>query len=247
MKTLSVIFLLFAFATSVFAGQDSLFVEIKGDTVKIWNTDVYINCCYNLRFDVSIAIDSINIIQLDTGKDWCTCMCTFDLCTSITGLTPGTYYVYVYRYLPYADSIFVGMVSFTIINPGSSTFSTAGYQSECKVAVSVPDDKPDVPMQFTVWQNYPNPFNPVTTIRYQLAYVGRDAISTYNVTLKIYNLLGQEVATLVEKKRDAGSYQVIWNATCFPSGVYFYRLVVSPSNPLKIANQIKTGKMSLIR
>ena len=66
-------------------------------------------------------------------------------------------------------------------------------------------------------QNYPNPFNPSTTINYELP------ITNY-VELSIYNVLGQKVATLVDKKQAAGRYQVEWNAGAFASGVYYYRL-----------------------
>ncbi len=66
-------------------------------------------------------------------------------------------------------------------------------------------------------QNYPNPFNPSTTISYQLAAEG-------HATLKVYNLLGEEVATLVNERLGAGSFTTEWNAAQLPSGIYFYRL-----------------------
>ena len=65
--------------------------------------------------------------------------------------------------------------------------------------------------------NYPNPFNPSTTISYQLALDSQ-------VDLSIYNLLGQRVSTLVSQKQPAGTYNVEWNASDLPSGVYFYQL-----------------------
>ncbi len=65
--------------------------------------------------------------------------------------------------------------------------------------------------------NYPNPFNPSTTINYQLAANGF-------TSLKIYDVLGKEVATLVNEKQDAGTYSVQWNASVYSSGVYFYKL-----------------------
>jgi hypothetical protein len=66
-------------------------------------------------------------------------------------------------------------------------------------------------------QNYPNPFNPVTNIKYQ---IGENSF----VTLKIFDVLGREVAVLVNENLKAGQYQVDWNAGDYPSGVYFYRL-----------------------
>jgi hypothetical protein len=66
-------------------------------------------------------------------------------------------------------------------------------------------------------QNYPNPFNPVTVINWQLAAGGR-------VELNIYNLLGQLVASPLSGWRNAGKHQVEWDASGFPSGVYYYIL-----------------------
>lgn len=74
-----------------------------------------------------------------------------------------------------------------------------------------------IPDHYWLEQNYPNPFNPSTTIRFALPK------SEY-VTLKIYNLLGKEVATLADGYYSAGEYKVEWVATDLPSGVYFYRL-----------------------
>ncbi len=75
----------------------------------------------------------------------------------------------------------------------------------------------NLPVQFSLSPNYPNPFNPSTTIRFALPK------SAY-VTLKIFNLLGQEIGTLVNEKLLAGEYDVLWNAPGLPSGVYLYRI-----------------------
>ncbi len=74
-----------------------------------------------------------------------------------------------------------------------------------------------IPSAFVLHQNYPNPFNPKTMINYQLPM-------TSEVQLSIFNLLGQKVATLVDKNQNAGTYQVEWDANTFASGVYYYRL-----------------------
>jgi subtilisin family serine protease len=74
-----------------------------------------------------------------------------------------------------------------------------------------------LPKQFSLSQNYPNPFNVSTTIQYQLPV-------TSFVKLAIYDLTGHKVATLVNRKQEAGNRTVLWDATGFPSGVYFYRL-----------------------
>jgi sialate O-acetylesterase len=74
-----------------------------------------------------------------------------------------------------------------------------------------------VPLTFALEQNYPNPFNPSTTINYQLP-------TTNMVSLKIYNLLGQEVETLVNERQPAGKYQVEFDASKLASGMYIYRI-----------------------
>ncbi len=74
-----------------------------------------------------------------------------------------------------------------------------------------------VPSEFKLFQNYPNPFNPRTTISWQ------SPISSWQ-TLKVYDILGNEVVTLVDEFYHAGSYEIDFDATKLASGIYFYRL-----------------------
>lgn len=73
------------------------------------------------------------------------------------------------------------------------------------------------PMQFVLEQNYPNPFNPTTTIKFNIP-------ANENVSLKVYNILGDEIATLINEKMNAGSHEVQFNASEYSSGIYFYTL-----------------------
>lgn len=82
------------------------------------------------------------------------------------------------------------------------------------VALAKPDAIPD---RFELSQNYPNPFNPTTTIAYSL-------IEPTQVSLKVYDMLGREVTTLVDEYKEAGEHKVEFNANGIPSGVYFYRI-----------------------
>ena len=75
----------------------------------------------------------------------------------------------------------------------------------------------EIPTGFSLDQNYPNPFNPGSTIKFSLPRTGF-------VTLKVYNLLGEEVATLVAENLSVGKYQIEWDASGLSSGVYYYRL-----------------------
>jgi hypothetical protein len=89
-----------------------------------------------------------------------------------------------------------------------------------------------VPQTYELSQNYPNPFNPTTEIRFQVPVVS-------NVKLVVYNLLGQEVAVLVNERKEAGSYQVAFNGANLASGVYLYQL--------KAGSFVQTLKMLLVK
>ena len=88
------------------------------------------------------------------------------------------------------------------------------------------------PMQFQLYQNYPNPFNPNTVISYQLPVNG-------NVTLKVYDVLGNEIVTLLNEEKPAGSYEVEFIGTGLPSGIYFYQL--------QTGSYVETKKMILMK
>ncbi|MCY7363539.1 MAG: SBBP repeat-containing protein [Ignavibacteria bacterium] len=83
--------------------------------------------------------------------------------------------------------------------------------------IGIYENSTEQPNNFSLFQNYPNPFNPTTKINYELR------ITNY-VSLKIFDVLGHEVESLVDEKQNAGSYTAIWNASEYPAGIYFYRL-----------------------
>ncbi|NWG27485.1 MAG: T9SS type A sorting domain-containing protein [Ignavibacteriaceae bacterium] len=87
-------------------------------------------------------------------------------------------------------------------------------------------------IEYSLSQNYPNPFNPTTTINYSIKTTGL-------VTLKVYDMLGVEVASLVNENQEAGNYSVTFNASELPSGIYFYTLTSG--------NFIVTKKLILLR
>jgi hypothetical protein len=93
---------------------------------------------------------------------------------------------------------------------------------------------------FTLEQNYPNPFNPSTSIRYTISSViASGAKQSQLVTLKVYDILGNEVATLVNEEKPAGSYEVKFDATGLSSGIYFYKLQAGTFTETKKMTMIK--------
>ena len=135
----------------------------------------------------------------------------------------------------YANSICVdnsGYVYVTGCSMGVGTgwdFATIKYT---QTPSSLEENPQNIPAVFKLYENYPNPFNPSTVISYQLPIGG-------NVTLKIYDILGNEMAKLVDEYKPAGTYEVTWYAENLPSGVYFYRL--------QAGSFIETKKMLLIK
>ena len=103
---------------------------------------------------------------------------------------------------------------------GSSDYSGGRICTTIKYAqspTSVGEKVVSLPASFALKQNYPNPFNPTTTIGFSVS------VSTH-CTLRIFNLLGQELSTLVDELKAPGSYTTTWNGANKPSGVYLYRL-----------------------
>ena len=126
-----------------------------------------------------------------------------------------------------------------IVNYDSSTFpgyfnlkfklAINGYTfwtDSMKLAVTGVAPRPQLPTVYSLMQNYPNPFNPTTEIRYQISEVS-------NVSLKVYDVLGREVRTLVNRKQGPGTYEVQFDASGLASGVYFYKLQAGPYTEIK--------------
>jgi len=83
----------------------------------------------------------------------------------------------------------------------------------------------EIPEQYSLYQNYPNPFNPSTKIKFDIGTPLPPFSKGGIVTLKIFDVIGREISTLVNEQLNSGTYEVEWNASNYPSGVYFYRLI----------------------
>ncbi len=94
-----------------------------------------------------------------------------------------------------------------------------------------------IPKEFYLYQNYPNPFNPTTTIKYSVPNVGTS--HDLSLQIKVYDILGREVATLVNKPHQPGNYSIDFNASGLTSGVYFYQL--------QAGDFVQTKKLILLR
>jgi len=108
------------------------------------------------------------------------------------------------------------------------------------IVTGIKDIKKLAPTHYSLEQNYPNPFNPSTSIGYQLA--GKS-----HVTLKVYDLLGRELATLVDEVKSSGSYTATFNASSLPSGVFFYRLTTNAISSGQTQSFSSVKKMLLLK
>ena len=102
-----------------------------------------------------------------------------------------------------------------------------------RIISSVEEEVVDlVPTGYSLSQNYPNPFNPITTFRYSIPTQSK-------VVIKVYDILGNEIATIMDEEKSVGTYELTWNAASLPSGIYFYQL--------KAGDYSNTKKMILLK
>ena len=112
------------------------------------------------------------------------------------------------------------------------------YDGSNYIRTGVNETQSTIPKTFSLSQNYPNPFNPSTTIEYSLPL-------SSTVTIKIYSILGQEVATLINSEQAAGYYKTVWNASRLASGMYFLRVTAQSVDGKQSFTQVK--KMMLMK
>lgn len=147
--------------------------------------------------------------------------------------TGGTAYAGVWWQHPSGGKVVFWAFGFEAINDSAAGANSKGQAMTAVLnwfsgITSTPEVEPitGVPSVFELKQNYPNPFNPVTTISYAIPAEGM-------VSLKVYDLLGKEVATLVHQKQEAGRHSVQFNASHLSSGMYLYKLVMGANVQVK--------------
>jgi hypothetical protein len=124
-------------------------------------------------------------------------------------------------------------------------FSIIGLDTRLTDEIVTVTNEKSIPNTFTLEQNYPNPFNPTTKIKFTIpSVIASGAKQSQFVTLKVYNLLGNEVTTLVNEEKPAGAYEVTFDSHSgevrnLPSGIYFYQL--------KAGSFVETKKMILLK
>lgn len=132
----------------------------------------------------------------------------------------GNYQIYTYNLGSFSTSpyVYIGFRYYMDCNTdGYVVFLDDVYVGP---PVSVNQIGSNIPTSFSLYQNYPNPFNPVTTIKFDVA-------KSENIKIVVFNTLGAEVKTVLNERKNPGTYEVKFDASGLPSGVYFYRMITS--------------------
>jgi hypothetical protein len=159
--------------------------------------------------------------------------------TTPININPGSNYILTVRFSPTSQGLKSANLIIAHNAVGSpTTVNLNGTGSLPNIVESLPSNT------YVLNQNYPNPFNPSTRIEYSLP-------ENSNVILTIYNSLGIEIRVLVNQRQSAGRYSVEWSPDSetggLPSGVYYYKLVVSGANPLQTDKIVQVKKMMYVR
>ena len=184
----------------------------KGTVTLNWTTSTETN---NLGFEIER-----NIIQSESDGEWIT-----------IGFKEGhgtTTEIQNYQFIDNISDIQATSLSYRL--------KQIDYDGSYEYSDEVLVDNP-APVDYALQQNYPNPFNPSTMIRYEIPGQARN--DNMLVVLKVYDVLGNEIATLVNEEKPAGTHEVKFSATALPSGIYFYRI--------QSGVFIQTKKMILLR
>ncbi|MCW8803918.1 MAG: T9SS type A sorting domain-containing protein, partial [Ignavibacteriaceae bacterium] len=167
-----------------------------------------------------INVDDVKIeLSTDNGTNWST----------IIGSTPnnGTYAWTVTA----QDSSDECLIRITNVANGF-VYDVSDGAFTIDIISTVEEVQEGVPSEFGLAQNYPNPFNPVTHIKYQVP-------STSQVSIKIYDLIGREVAVIVDEVKEVGTYEIKFDARNLASGVYLYRMIAGNFTSVRKFNVLK--------
>jgi hypothetical protein len=216
-------------------------VETAGTNVQLYQPGLTFNAdaWYTLRFkaysktghDMSVHIHKHGSPYTDYGLDgwtvplgpaWAEYSRTFQTRNFTGTVNDGRLRLWLAPFAADGDEYFVDDVSLTL-NSGS------GIPAKETVSQQSSDTGPG---QSSLLQNFPNPFNPVTNIRFTL-------VTREKTTIQVYDILGREVATLVNEVKEPGSYTVVFDASNLPSGVYLYRM--------KAGSIVQTKRLTVVK
>jgi len=192
-------------------GRDKLVQQFIADYLYIASS-VYLPA----QIDVLVSTDNVNFT--DVGN------------LTLPNIPPGTL-ASSYKCINTLSSAVGARYVKYRVTPGGSCIFDDEYEVRSNDVTGIETEK-EIPGNYSLFQNYPNPFNPTTIIQYNVLSFGK-------VVLKVYDLLGREVATLVDKQQNAGQYSVFFNASRLSSGVYFYKI--------QAGSYTETKKMMLIK
>jgi hypothetical protein len=170
------------------------------------------------------GFSGVGLYQLNSGDTTWTAVNT-------TGL-PSTYAIEQYAVV--GTTMFMTGLDMSV----SLKTTTEVWKRALSQVTEVREVSSNVPQAFSLEQNYPNPFNPTTNFGFRIANAAL-------VTLKIYDVLGREVTTIVDKELQTGTYQASWDASTHASGVYYYRLQARPINGEQTGSFTQTNKLIL--
>ena len=220
----------------------------SGDSIKLLRYDTLMNSI--IEYDYNITSGESVFLRLDALKNECWNYFFTEVCCNLvdtsmvfgqiktrkgfstySGPTPP-FWVYILMKDIGPTSIFDDQSwGFTVFTQYDLVYARINGVEYGQV-VSIDEDKLKLPTSFYLYQNYPNPFNPTTTISWQSPIYSRQLI-------KVYDVLGNEITTLIDEYKPAGSYEIKFDAAQLSSGVYFYKLQTS--------GFVETKKMILIR
>jgi hypothetical protein len=219
-------------------GQPSSFVPVDIDNEPRNMFYPYMGADENLEYPLPVELVSFSAEILDNKVmlKWITATETNNQGFEIERMDGNTKWKKIGYIAGYGTATEPKSYSFTDANVSSGKYQyrlkqidfsgASAYSSNIEIYVSF------IPLAFSLEQNYPNPFNPVTKISYALP-------SASMVDLKVYNVLGQLIITLVNEEKPAGFYEIDFNAADLPSGVYMYRITAG--------DYVQTKKMLLLK
>jgi hypothetical protein len=215
--------------------MDYVLAEVDGGNLVLHHKYAAYNCCPDpFTFAMTSSNDSLYVTEREVLTMPCSCLCCYNLSTTVEGLAPGEWHI-VYRWLDddpwgWRDSHLTVIIDET--NQAGFPAIARSEKSGCLDPSGTAEDIQDPVFKTELLQNTPNPFNPRTTI----AFATTDQAS---VNLQVFDLAGRLVRVLVDDETvTRGRHEVVWNGRDdtgrkVAAGVYFYRLTAGPWSEMK--------------